>query len=109
MSGLFSLEGRVALVTGASQGGTGTAIAVRLAAEGAKVAVVISPAYGREILTGREARVQILVDGHEVDTLAGHVDLRRPLARGRARAGARGHDAPGDSAAARAPDPDHRG
>ncbi len=23
--------------------------------------------------------VQILVDGHEVDTLAGHVDLRRPL------------------------------
>ena len=27
------------------------------------------------------AGVQILVDGHEVDTLAGHVDLRRPLAR----------------------------
>ncbi len=26
-------------------------------------------------------RVQILIDGHEVDTLAGHVDLRRPLAR----------------------------
>jgi spore germination protein GerM len=26
-------------------------------------------------------RVQILVDGHEVDTLAGHVDLRRPLRR----------------------------
>ena len=25
-------------------------------------------------------RVQILVDGKEVDTLAGHVDLRRPLA-----------------------------
>ena len=25
--------------------------------------------------------VQILVDGHEVDTLAGHVDLRRPLQR----------------------------
>ena len=23
--------------------------------------------------------VQILIDGHEVDTLAGHVDLRRPL------------------------------
>src|ERR1700732_4083116 len=32
-------EGRVALVTGASQGGTGTAIALRLAAEGARVAV----------------------------------------------------------------------
>jgi hypothetical protein len=25
--------------------------------------------------------VQILVDGKEVDTLAGHVDLRRPLAK----------------------------
>lgn len=24
-------------------------------------------------------RVQLLIDGHEVDTLAGHVDLRRPL------------------------------
>lgn len=24
-------------------------------------------------------QVQILIDGHEVDTLAGHVDLRRPL------------------------------
>jgi NAD(P)-dependent dehydrogenase (short-subunit alcohol dehydrogenase family) len=33
------LEGRVALVTGASQGGIGTAIAVRCAAEGARVAV----------------------------------------------------------------------
>jgi germination protein M len=28
--------------------------------------------------------VQILVDGREVDTLAGHVDLRRPLTRGTA-------------------------
>jgi hypothetical protein len=25
------------------------------------------------------SRVQILVDGKEADTLAGHVDLRRPL------------------------------
>jgi len=32
-------EGMVALVTGASQGGTGRAVAVRLAAEGAKVAI----------------------------------------------------------------------
>lgn len=32
-------EGKVALVTGASKGGTGTAIAVRLAAEGAAVAI----------------------------------------------------------------------
>jgi hypothetical protein len=29
-------------------------------------------------------RVQILVDGKEVDTLAGHVDLRRPLTRNEA-------------------------
>jgi NAD(P)-dependent dehydrogenase (short-subunit alcohol dehydrogenase family) len=34
-----SCSGRVALVTGASQGGTGTAIALRLAAEGADVAI----------------------------------------------------------------------
>ena len=27
--------------------------------------------------------VQILIDGKEVDTLAGHVDLRRPLRRNR--------------------------
>src|SRR6266516_5900200 len=33
------VDGRVALVTGASQGGIGTAIAVRLAAEGALVAI----------------------------------------------------------------------
>ena len=25
--------------------------------------------------------MQILIDGHEVDTLAGHIDLRRPLER----------------------------
>ena len=34
-----SCEGRVALVTGASRGGTGTVAAIRLAAEGAKVAI----------------------------------------------------------------------
>ena len=27
------------------------------------------------------ARVQILIDGKEADTLAGHIDLRRPLAK----------------------------
>ena len=26
--------------------------------------------------------VQILIDGKEVDTLAGHIDLRQPLAQG---------------------------
>jgi NAD(P)-dependent dehydrogenase (short-subunit alcohol dehydrogenase family) len=40
--------GRVALVTGASQGGTGTAIAVRLAAEGAKVAITARTKAGLE-------------------------------------------------------------
>ena len=34
-----SLEGKVALVTGASKGGTGTGTAVRFAAEGAKVGI----------------------------------------------------------------------
>ena len=43
-------EGQVALVTGASQGGTGTAIAVGLAAEGARVAIT-----ARGVLTGRIA------------------------------------------------------
>jgi NAD(P)-dependent dehydrogenase (short-subunit alcohol dehydrogenase family) len=41
-------EGQVALVTGASQGGTGTAIAVRLAAEGAKVAITARNVEGLE-------------------------------------------------------------
>jgi len=39
--------------------------------------VVDSLTVNLPVLTG----VQILVDGHEVDTLAGHVDLRRPLVR----------------------------
>ena len=43
-----SCAGRVALVTGASQGGTGTAIALRLAAEGAKVAIVARTVAGLE-------------------------------------------------------------
>jgi NAD(P)-dependent dehydrogenase (short-subunit alcohol dehydrogenase family) len=39
-------EGRVALVTGASQGGTGTAVALRLAAEGADVAITARSVEG---------------------------------------------------------------
>jgi NAD(P)-dependent dehydrogenase (short-subunit alcohol dehydrogenase family) len=41
-------QGLVALVTGASQGGTGTAIAIRLAAEGAKVAITARSVDGLE-------------------------------------------------------------
>jgi NAD(P)-dependent dehydrogenase (short-subunit alcohol dehydrogenase family) len=48
-------EGRVALVAGASQGGTGTGSAVRLAAEGAKVAIC---ARSVEKLAETLARIQ---------------------------------------------------
>jgi len=41
-------EGRVALVTGASKGGTGTCLAIRLAAEGARVAITARSAEGLE-------------------------------------------------------------
>jgi NAD(P)-dependent dehydrogenase (short-subunit alcohol dehydrogenase family) len=41
-------EGRVALVTGASKGGTGTAVAIRLAAEGARVAITARTVEGLE-------------------------------------------------------------
>ena len=41
-------EGKVALVTGASKGGTGTAIAIRLAAEGAKVMITARTLGGLE-------------------------------------------------------------
>jgi NAD(P)-dependent dehydrogenase (short-subunit alcohol dehydrogenase family) len=56
-------EGKVALVTGASKGGTGTAIAIRLAAEGAKVMVTARTLEGLEETQSRikdiggEARV----------------------------------------------------
>ena len=52
-----SCDGRVALVTGASQGGTGTAIAVRLAAEGAKVAISARSEQGLE-----ETAARVLAD-----------------------------------------------
>lgn len=52
---------RVALVTGASKGGTGTAIAKRLAAEGAKVAITARSVEGLE-----ETRRQIQEVGGEV-------------------------------------------
>ena len=49
--------GRVALVTGASQGGTGTAIAVRLAAEGARVALTARSREGLDETAERVAEV----------------------------------------------------
>jgi NAD(P)-dependent dehydrogenase (short-subunit alcohol dehydrogenase family) len=59
-----SCVGRVALVTGASRGGTGTAIAVRLAAEGADVAVTARTVAGleecRDRITARGRRCVVL-------------------------------------------------
>ncbi|MCY3645040.1 MAG: SDR family NAD(P)-dependent oxidoreductase [Acidimicrobiaceae bacterium] len=46
-------EGQVALVTGASKGGTGTAIALRLAAEGARVAITARGVDGLEATQDR--------------------------------------------------------
>ena len=46
-------EGQVALVTGASKGGTGTAIALRLAAEGARVAITARSVDGLEATRDR--------------------------------------------------------
>jgi NAD(P)-dependent dehydrogenase (short-subunit alcohol dehydrogenase family) len=65
-------NGRVALVTGASQGGTGTAIAVRLAAEGARVAVT---ARSREGLDATVKRINALGGPEAVAIPA---DLSRP-------------------------------
>lgn len=47
-SPLAECRGRVALVTGASEGGTGAAIAIRLAAAGAKVAITARTVPGLE-------------------------------------------------------------
>ncbi len=66
-------EGKVALVTGASQGGTGTAIAVRLAAEGAKVAITARTVAGLE-----ETRSRIEELGGECLVLP--LDLSDPTA-----------------------------
>lgn len=64
-------SGRVALVTGASQGGTGTAIAVRLAAEGAKVAITARSVDGLEA-----TRQRIVAEGGECVVLP--ADLSDP-------------------------------
>jgi len=63
--------GQAALVTGASQGGTGTAIAIRLAAEGARVAITARSVEGLE-----ETRRRIEAVGGECLVLPG--DLSDP-------------------------------
>jgi NAD(P)-dependent dehydrogenase (short-subunit alcohol dehydrogenase family) len=63
--------GQVALVTGASQGGTGTAIALRLAAEGARVAITARTLEGLE-----ETRRRIEAIGGECVVL--RADLSDP-------------------------------
>ena len=80
-------DGQVALVTGASQGGTGTAIAIRLAAEGAKVAITARSVDGLE-----ETRARIAAIGGECVVLP--CDLSDP-AGGRADLVARTVDALG--------------
>ena len=64
-------EGRVALVTGASKGGTGTAIAHRLAAEGAAVAICARDVEGL-------ARTEELLRGLGATVLSLPVDLSDP-------------------------------
>jgi NAD(P)-dependent dehydrogenase (short-subunit alcohol dehydrogenase family) len=67
----LACEGRVALVTGASKGGTGTAIAHRLAAEGAAVAICARDADGL-------ARTQAQLRGLGATVLSIQVDLSDP-------------------------------
>lgn len=69
-----SCAGKVALVTGASRGGTGTAIAVRLAAEGADVAVTARTLAGLE-----ECRDQITALGRRCVVLP--ADMGSPAQR----------------------------
>lgn len=64
-------EGRVALVTGASKGGTGTAIAHRLAAEGAAVAICARDVEGL-------ARTEEQLRGLGATVLSLQVDLSDP-------------------------------
>lgn len=67
-----ALDGRVALVTGASKGGTGTAIAVRLAAEGAAVALVARD------LDGLRATASRIAELGAPDPMVCRVDLSDP-------------------------------
>ena len=74
-----SCEGRVALVTGASQGGTGTGLAIRLAAEGARVAITARSEAG---LRETQQRIEALGgSAHAVRPLGGwkYARTQRPL------------------------------
>jgi NAD(P)-dependent dehydrogenase (short-subunit alcohol dehydrogenase family) len=66
-----SCEGMVALVTGASKGGTGTGVAVRLAAEGAKVAITARSIDGLE-------RTRARIEAVGADALVLPADLSDP-------------------------------
>lgn len=68
-----SCEGKVAIVTGASKGGTGTAIAIRLAAEGAKVVITARDESGLESTRSRitEAGGECLVVPADLSVPAG--------------------------------------
>jgi NAD(P)-dependent dehydrogenase (short-subunit alcohol dehydrogenase family) len=87
VSATHACAGKVALVTGASRGGTGTAIALRLAAEGAKVAITARSDDGLE-----ETKRRILARGGTCCTLP--ADLSHPGG-GRAELVARTEDALG--------------
>ena len=83
---LTYLCGNRFLVTNAQA--TPASVTYRVAGTGESGVVQVSaapdedPAVSEaEIETRTRGTVQILVDGKEVDTLAGHVDLRRPLER----------------------------
>jgi NAD(P)-dependent dehydrogenase (short-subunit alcohol dehydrogenase family) len=64
-------EGMVALVTGASQGGSGTGLAVRLAAEGAKVGITARSAEGLE-------RTRVMMEELGGEVLVMPCDLGEP-------------------------------
>jgi citronellol/citronellal dehydrogenase len=79
-----SCAGRVALVTGASKGGCGTAIALRLAAEGARVAITARSTAGlertRSAIEARGGEVLLLAcdlaDPQQRESLVGQVEAR---------------------------------
>ena len=78
---MHGCEGKVALVTGASQGGTGTAIALRLAAEGAQVAITARTVDGLEATRRRIEEIGGTCLVLPADLADPHGDRRRLVAR----------------------------